>query len=85
MRFLISVLAISSLFVSDITSQSFVFGVDGGLSMGLQSWNGFQRDPLFTYHFDGYIESWNEENKFTLLFTMEIIGIILNPLRLLQL
>lgn len=66
MRFLISVIAISSLFISDAISQSFVFGVDGGVSMGLQSWNGFQRDPLFRYHFDGYIESWNEENKFTL-------------------
>jgi hypothetical protein len=66
MRFLISVFAISCLFVSDITSQSFVFGFDGGMTMGLQSWNGFQRDPLFRYHFDGFVESWNEENKYSL-------------------
>ena len=34
--------------------------------MGLQQWNGFSRDPLFKYHVDGYIESWQEENKYSL-------------------
>jgi len=66
MRFVISLLAITSFFMSELAAQSFVFGVDGGVTMGLQSWNGFQRDPLFRYHFDGYVESWNEENKFTI-------------------
>jgi hypothetical protein len=66
MRIVICIIALSSLFISDASAQSFVFGFDGGMAMGLQSWNGFQRDPLFKYHFDGFIESWNEEDKYSL-------------------
>lgn len=33
------------------------FGVKGGLSIGNQNWNGAERSPLFSYHFNGFIES----------------------------
>lgn len=39
------------------TAQGFYFGPKGGLSVGLQDWNGFEKDPLFAYHGDIFIES----------------------------
>ncbi len=40
----------------------FYFGVKGGLSIGFQRWNSFERDPLFRYHGIGFIETATEEN-----------------------
>jgi hypothetical protein len=66
MRFLLSCAFALLLGLPSADAQSFIFGVKGGLAMGLQQWNGFQRDPLFKYHADAYIESWQEENKYSL-------------------
>ena len=64
---LITCLLLAGLFwATDASSQSFVFGVKGGMTMGLQQWNGFSRDPLFRYHGDLFVESWQEENKYSL-------------------
>ncbi len=41
--------------------QSTIFGPKGGLSIGLQSWDGFQRQPLFSFHGAFYIEGYKEE------------------------
>ena len=40
----------------------YYFGIKGGLSIGFQKWNAFERDPLFRYHGIAFIESATEEN-----------------------
>ena len=47
-------------------AQSYAFGVKGGLTMGIQNWNGFDRDPLIAYHGIAFIESAPEGNEFAL-------------------
>ncbi|MEM1327805.1 MAG: hypothetical protein AAGI23_17720 [Bacteroidota bacterium] len=47
-------------------SQSFAFGPKGGLSVGIQSWDGFEQDPLLSYHGILFIESAPESNAFAL-------------------
>ena len=66
MRILISLAIVLSCVVQDAQAQSFIWGVKGGMTMGIQQWNGFTRNPLFRYHADLYIESWQEENKYAL-------------------
>jgi hypothetical protein len=41
--------------------QSFIFGPRGGFTLGTQSWNGFDRNVLLSYHGGAYIESYREE------------------------
>ena len=48
-------------------SQSTVFGPKGGFTAAIQSWDGFQRNPLFTYHAAFFIEGYKEESS-TALF-----------------
>ncbi len=48
-------------------SQGSVFGVKGGLTLGVQEWESFQQDPLFKYHGAVFIESLPEDNEFALL------------------
>jgi len=38
-------------------AQGFYFGPKGGLNIAFQDWNNFQRDPLFSFHGDLFIES----------------------------
>ena len=47
--------------LTSINSQSRVFGPKGGLSIGVQSWDGFQRQPLFSYHGAIYLEGYGED------------------------
>lgn len=47
-------------------AQSYAFGAKGGLTIGVQAWNGFERDPLFSYHAVGFIESAPEDNAFAI-------------------
>ncbi|NJL75475.1 MAG: outer membrane beta-barrel protein [Saprospiraceae bacterium] len=42
-------------------AQGFAFGAKGGLTLGVQDWNGFEQDPLFKYHGILFIESLTEE------------------------
>lgn len=42
----------------------FAFGLKGGLTIGIQQWEGFQQDPLFKYHGIAFIESITEGNEF---------------------
>jgi len=46
-------------------AQSFAFGLKGGLTIGVQQWNAFERDPLFSYHGIAYIESLEATNAFS--------------------
>ena len=45
-------------------AQGFAFGVKGGMTIGVQQWEGLQQDPLFKYHGIAFIESLSEENAF---------------------
>jgi len=38
-------------------AQGFYFGPKGGFVLGFQNWNGFERDPLFAYSGDVFVES----------------------------
>lgn len=38
-------------------AQGFYFGPKGGMVLGFQNWNGIERDPLFAYSGDIFIES----------------------------
>lgn len=50
-----------------IVAQNYAFGVKGGLTVGIQQWNGYERDPLFAYHGAAYIESADEGTELALL------------------
>lgn len=41
----------------ELKAQGFYFGPKGGSVIGFQNWNGFERDPLFAYCGDLFIES----------------------------
>jgi len=45
-------------------AQSYYFGVKSGLTVGTQEWDqSFQRDPLYRYHFIGFLESYDEDDR----------------------
>ncbi len=49
-----------------LSAQSYAFGLKGGPTIGMQNWNGFQRNALFAYHGIAFIESAPEENAFAI-------------------
>lgn len=58
------------IFLTTISLQAqdyggFVYGAKGGLSIGLQKWNNFDKDALFAYQGVLYIESLPVEQKFS--------------------
>jgi hypothetical protein len=53
-------------FCFSLNAQGFAWGVKGGLLLGLQKWEGFQRDPLIKYQGSMFIESLPEGNEFSL-------------------
>jgi len=57
---------ILGLFTSFLQAQGYAFGVKGGLTIGVQQWEGFEQDPLFKYHGIAFIESLPEDNQFAL-------------------
>ena len=59
-------LAMFLVFISDLSAQSYAFGIKGGLTVGLQKWDGFERDPLYKYHGIAFIESAEEGSPFAL-------------------
>lgn len=46
-----------------LSAQGQMFGVKGGLTMGLQKWNNFERDPLYASHFAISMESAEEGRR----------------------
>lgn len=70
MRRTIFVLLLLTGLISGISAQEYggyYFGVKGGLTLGQQQWNSFERDILFGYHGIGFIESLPAEGRFSLL------------------
>lgn len=63
--FLTIVFAVLISFTSQ--SQDFAFGLKGGLLIGAQKWNSYERDPLIAYHGIAFIESAEETNSFSVL------------------
>lgn len=53
------------IYLSSMNAQGFAWGAKGGLLLGLQKWEGFQRDPLIKYQGSLFIESLPEEEKFS--------------------
>lgn len=47
-------------------SQGTVFGLKGGPTIGIQQWNGFERQPLIKYHIAGFIESASEADDYSI-------------------
>lgn len=54
------------IFFSRTDAQSTRFGLKAGPSVGFQKWNYFQNDPLYKYHGAFWIESYQEEDPFSL-------------------
>lgn len=46
--------------------QGFYFGVKGGPTVGFQQWEQIERDPLYKYHGAAFIESYDEEGRYSL-------------------
>lgn len=63
-RLLLVVIALFA--VLELEAQGFAWGLKGGMTLGVQNWNGFERDPLVKYHGILYIESLTEEAQFAL-------------------
>ena len=53
--------------VGQTKAQSFIFGPKGGLTLGTQMWNGFDRDVLLAYHGGAFIESYREDSNSSFL------------------
>lgn len=49
---------------SSAMSQGSAFGAKGGLTMGFQTWNDFQQQPLFRYHGIVFLESLGDNALF---------------------
>jgi len=64
MRFIL--IFVVSIFCANLQAQSYAFGLKGGLLVGTQSWDGFERDVLLRYHGIAFIESAPEDNSYAL-------------------
>ena len=54
-------------FAISTQAQSYAFGIKGGLTIGTQRWDqSFDRSPLFRYHGIVFIESVEEDSRFSL-------------------
>lgn len=49
------------LFKNNSYSQSYAFGVKGGVTAALQSWDNYGRDPLYNAHWVTFIESADDD------------------------
>lgn len=47
-------------------AQSTAFGLKGGMTLGIQKWNSFDRDPLVKYHGIVFVESGDETSQFAI-------------------
>lgn len=49
-----------------LSAQSYAFGFKGGLTIGTQKWNSYEREALFSWNGHVFIESLPEESSFVL-------------------
>ncbi|MBI5914637.1 MAG: hypothetical protein HY842_04615 [Bacteroidetes bacterium] len=54
-----------TLIINGLNAQGTAFGIKGGLTLGVQKWNGFDQDPLFKYHGILSAESIDETAQFS--------------------
>ncbi len=54
-----------ALTTAHLVAQGTAFGLKGGLTLGVQKWNGFDQDPLFKYHGAISAESLDETAQFS--------------------
>ncbi len=59
-------LAVIALIWTQAPAQGYYFGLKGGLTIGVQRWNDFERDPLLGYHGILFVETLTEGNQFSL-------------------
>lgn len=64
MKNLLVLFLVMSVAVS-VQAQGFAFGVKGGLTLGFQKWNNYERSPLPSYNGSIYIESLPVEKRFS--------------------
>ncbi len=64
-QFLIS-LFIIIIFTTTTKAQGFAFGIKGGLTLGFQKWNNYERSALPRYNGSIYIESLPAEKRFSI-------------------
>lgn len=57
MKKLFIILTFGCLIFSDMQAQDNAYGLIGGLTVGTQRWNGFDRDPLLTWNGRAFYES----------------------------
>lgn len=65
----LTILAFSILFAfifSNLHGQGTAYTIKGGLTLGVQKWNGFDQDPLFKYHGAISAESLDETAQFSI-------------------
>lgn len=53
-----------ALSINHLCAQGTAFGLKGGLSLGVQKWNGFDQDPLIKYYGIAFVESADETAQF---------------------
>lgn len=57
--------ALFILTISHLCAQGTAYTIKGGLTLGIQKWNGFDQDPLFKYHGAISAESLDETSLFS--------------------
>lgn len=55
-------------FPQEGNTQSYFFGAKIGPTVAFQQWNNFERDPLFSYHFAAFVETYSEEGSTSSLY-----------------
>ncbi len=55
-----------TLLISQLCAQGTAYTIKGGLTLGVQKWNGFDQDPLFKYHGAISAESLDETSLFSI-------------------
>ncbi|MGB1217836.1 MAG: hypothetical protein ACPG5P_08155 [Saprospiraceae bacterium] len=66
MRIILSFILAFSISMSGVMAQGFAYGVKGGLTLGIQKWNGYERSPLPRYNASFFLESLPEEKRFSI-------------------
>ena len=63
---LLSLFCLSSTFAQGGT----IIGLKGGPTLGVQQWNGLERQPLIKYHAAAFLESVTEEDEFSIFMQL---------------
>lgn len=64
--FLFSLVSLAFFQADTLIAQDTAFGIKGGPLLGVQQWDGFQQDVLFSYHAIAFVETVEEGDAFNL-------------------